>query len=844
MLERPIGSVFAGYRIDRVIGRGGMGVVYLATQEALDRRVALKIVAPELGAEATFRERFARELKFVAAVDHPNVIPVYDARSEEGVLFIAMRYVEGTDLRELLLAEGRLTPPRAVDIVEQVAQALDAVHDLGVVHRDVKPANVLIGRRRGVDHVYLTDFGLSKHTTSGLGMTAPGQWVGTVDYVPPEQILGQSLDLRTDVYALGCVLYEVLTGRVPYAKEGDAAKLWAHMHDPPPSLAATGFGLPAGLDAVVARAIAKRPEDRWPSAGALAAAARAAVEQASPTVIGGELPAGEQQTRVSEPGVPRTHPPQPEPGSGAGEPPSETGWRRPSSAPGRPSEPASTPDWRRPAASAPGDATRATGPSEASGAPAPGDATHIVGPDAYGDATRDAGPSQPDSPGGRTPYPSQPGDATRQTDPSQGGDPSRYPSQPGDATRQADPSQPGDATRVTGDSHVRSEPRGGTWLGGTAGSSGRSGVGDVPADAGRPTRVTGPSEVHATPAPPRDGRSAAVAREPRPAAPSGADAGRRPWWRRPPILIAIVALLVVVAVVPLLVTGGGSSGDLATSTVGVGRAPSQIAADGNSVWVVNSGDDTVTRINGAGEAGRPVAAGRSPEAVAVGEDGVWVTNAFGAITRIDPSSGKADGSPIELETDPYAVAAGAGAVWVANGLANTVTVIDPASREVDGSAIDVGLAPYAVAVGGDTVWVANHDSGSVTRIDGGSRETRGSEIEVGQGPTALTVGGGSVWVANQESNDVTRLDAGTGRAQGRPIKVGRAPAAVAFGGGSVWVANADANTVTRIDADTAKVVGEPIPVGRGPQGVAVAGDSVWVANSGSNDVTRIELPDS
>ena len=262
MLERSIGSVFAGYRIDRVIGRGGMGVVYLATQVALDRLVALKLVAPELGAEATFRERFARELKFVAAIDHPNVIPVYDARSEEGMLFIAMRYVDGTDLRELLLGEGPLEPARAVSLFEQVADALDAVHELGVVHRDVKPANVLIGRRRGVEHVFLTDFGLSKHTTSGFGMTAPGQWVGTVDYVPPEQILGQTLDLRTDVYALGCMLYEILTGQVPYAKEGDAAKLWAHMNDDPPAPSAVRGELPEALDDVVARALAKQPGDR------------------------------------------------------------------------------------------------------------------------------------------------------------------------------------------------------------------------------------------------------------------------------------------------------------------------------------------------------------------------------------------------------------------------------------------------------------------------------------------------------------------------------------------------------------------------------------------------------
>jgi serine/threonine protein kinase len=199
VLERSIGSVIGGYRIDDVVGRGGMGVVYRATDVVLERTVALKLVAPELAQDRRFRERFSRELRYVASIDHPNVIPVHHAGDEEGVLFIAMRFVPGIDLRTLVARDGAVEPGRAVDIISQVAAALDAAHARGVVHRDVKPANVLIEDRAGRDHIFLTDFGLSKHTTSAGGLTAPGEFVGTVDYVAPEQIRGESVGERADV---------------------------------------------------------------------------------------------------------------------------------------------------------------------------------------------------------------------------------------------------------------------------------------------------------------------------------------------------------------------------------------------------------------------------------------------------------------------------------------------------------------------------------------------------------------------------------------------------------------------------------------------------------------------
>ncbi|HEX9235366.1 MAG TPA: serine/threonine-protein kinase, partial [Actinomycetota bacterium] len=209
--EPRIGSVIAGYRIDSLIGRGGMSVVYLAEDLNLGRKIALKVLAPELAGDARFRERFVRESRLAASLEHPNIIPIHDAREADGVLYIAMRYVEGTDLKGLIKEEGRLDPGRTLSIVGQVAGALDAAHARGLVHRDVKPGNILIARASesgGPEHVYLSDFGLTKRATSDSGITATGQFVGTLDYAAPEQFEGKPLDGRTDQYSLGCCLYE------------------------------------------------------------------------------------------------------------------------------------------------------------------------------------------------------------------------------------------------------------------------------------------------------------------------------------------------------------------------------------------------------------------------------------------------------------------------------------------------------------------------------------------------------------------------------------------------------------------------------------------------------------
>jgi non-specific serine/threonine protein kinase len=274
--ELDAGTLVAGYRIDELVGRGGMGVVYRATQLALNRPVALKLIAPELAREAGFRERFEREAKVAASLEHAHVLPVHEAGEAGGLLFLSMRYVEGRDLGSLLADEGALAPARAATLVAQVAAALDAAHARGLVHRDVKPQNVLVERRDGGEHAYLCDFGLTR-AAGGSGLTATGGFLGTVDYAAPEQIRGEPVDGRSDVYALGCLLFQTLTGRVPYPREDELATLWAHLHEPPPGPSALRPEL-AAFDSVVARALAKQPDQRYQAAGELARAALAAAE--------------------------------------------------------------------------------------------------------------------------------------------------------------------------------------------------------------------------------------------------------------------------------------------------------------------------------------------------------------------------------------------------------------------------------------------------------------------------------------------------------------------------------------------------------------------------------------
>ncbi len=306
----------ASYQMVEEIGRGGMAVVYRARDVRLGRWVALKVLAADLARDDAFRRRFIRESRVAAAVDHPNIIPIFDAGEAGGVLFIAMRYVGGQDVHSLLNRAGPLPPARAAGIVAQVASALDAAHARGLVHRDVKPANMLLGglaEDGSEDHVYLSDFGISKTSQATSNLTLTGQVLGTLNYLAPEQIEGRAVDGRADAYSLACTAFEMLAGAPPFRRDQSLAVMWAQLSAPPPALTSLRPDLPAAVDQVMFRALAKAPEDRYPSCRAFAAAlqeacgvssadlpARSAVQQA----LAGAPPPGPASPGPEFPGPP------------------------------------------------------------------------------------------------------------------------------------------------------------------------------------------------------------------------------------------------------------------------------------------------------------------------------------------------------------------------------------------------------------------------------------------------------------------------------------------------------------------------------------------------------------
>jgi predicted Ser/Thr protein kinase len=293
--ELEVGSLFDRYRVERELGRGGFGVVYLATDTNphLTRKVALKVLDDALGAQTSFRERFFRESRLASALDHPNIVAIHDAGEHEGALYIAMRYVEGTDLRAAIAARSTMDPRQAVAIITQVAAGLDAAHAAGVVHRDVKPANVLL--TTDLSRAYLADFGLTKQLASETSaLSSVGQFLGTFAYAAPEQLEGREVDGRTDQYALGCTLFECLTGRIPFDGSPQVV-LTAHLTRPPPAVTELCPWLPPAIDAVIARAMAKSPDGRYYNCGEFAAAAANAL-----TVT----PRTAERVVVSRPGCP------------------------------------------------------------------------------------------------------------------------------------------------------------------------------------------------------------------------------------------------------------------------------------------------------------------------------------------------------------------------------------------------------------------------------------------------------------------------------------------------------------------------------------------------------------
>jgi DNA-binding beta-propeller fold protein YncE/predicted Ser/Thr protein kinase len=596
--EPAIGSTLAGYRIDALIARGGMGVVYRATHLKLERPVALKVIARDLAEKEGFRERFLRESRLAARLDHPHVVPVFDAREEEGELIVAMRLIEGGDLRRLIDREGPLEPARAIGLLGQIAEALDAAHAAGIVHRDVKPHNILVEGERA----YLSDFGLAK-AYAGNGAGSSASIAGTVEYMAPEQWRGERIGPAADVYALGCVLYEALTGIVPYARKDS---------DSEPEM-------PAGIDAVIERAVSKEPDRRFPTAGALIAAARERQ---------GATPAA---TRVL------------------------------TDAPGKP-----TVRLGGLAAS-----RRRIGPRAGlwlGGAVAVAAAIALALVLLGGDGVSVSSPISV----GRAPLRLATGEGSVWATSQPEGTLSRI--DPDTRTVVGEPLELGAGiagVAVGGGSVWVSSPRGGIVL--RVDPAGNRVVDRIPvggspgpiAFGGGRVWVADEDGAGVTAVNAAGGRVYKRGVEPH-AAPLRLAVGAGGLWVSSATTGAIRRIDLGSAV--------------AAAPIQVGRGPAGITVGRGYVWVANSRSATVARVDPSVNArlGEPIEVGGRPGGIDAGTDVVWVANASDdSVSRIGLASGEVEGGSISVGPDPGAVVVGEEAVWVANNGDGTVTRIEP-----------------------------------------------------------------------------------------------------------------------------------------------------------------------
>ncbi len=596
--EPAIGSTLAGYRLDALIARGGMGVVYRATHLSLDRPVALKVIARHLSRDDRFRERFLRESRLAASLDHPNAVPIYDAREEDGELIVAMRLIGGGDLKKRISA-GPLPPEEAIDLLAQVGDALDSAHNAGIVHRDVKPQNILLEG----DHAYLSDFGLAK-AVGDSGVVSGASIVGTVEYMSPEQWRGQDVGPAADVYSLGCVLYEALTGIVPFARRaGDAEP-----------------EMPAGLDAVIERAVSKDPGERYPTAGDLIEAARER-QGATPTATRVLTDGPEAPTRALQ---------------------EEGGLRRRARA--LPWGWLVTPAVLAAFVAAfvlllGGDEVSVSSPIAVGQPPlriATGEGAVWV------TSAADGTLSQIDP---RTrKVVGEPLRLGRGISAVAVGRNSVWVSSPlTSSVLRVDP----DANRVIGRIPVGGRP------GAIIVSGGRVWVADQ--------RGAGVSAIN-----PRGERVYRRGIAPH-AAPLRLAAGAGGVW------VSSASTGVVSRI-------DQSTARAAGFPIRAGRGPAGVTVGGGLVWVANSRSDTVTRVDPSIQAilGDPIAVGGHPGGIDAGTNLVWVASAAeDTVSRIDIESGDVVGDPIEVGPEPGAITIGEEAVWVANNGDGTVTRIEP-----------------------------------------------------------------------------------------------------------------------------------------------------------------------
>jgi streptogramin lyase len=655
--ELQAGDVFAGHRITGLAGRGGMGVVYRAEQLDLERPVALKLIATPLARDEAFRERFVRESRAAAAIDHPNVIPVYSAGEEDGRLYLAMRFVDGEDLRSLVQREGPLAPHQAAAIIAQVGNALDAAHARGLIHRDIKPANVLLDG----GHAYLTDFGLTKRLTGETTMTGSGRWVGTLGYIAPEQIRGEAVDARADVYALGCLLFYVLTSVAPYRRDSDEATLYAHLNDDAPDARALEPGVPAALADVAARALAKDPGDRFPSAGDLGRAALAAVGDgpAPPpervVARGAAAPGGALDDETQVP---------------ASVTPTEI-------APSRSRLPA----WTR----------RAVAPVASLLA---GAAVVLIVVLALGNG-KDKSPAT----GGQTTT-----------------SPSAIAAGQARATKTYSVDQrPNAITYARGRVWVTSV-RTGTLVGLPAGRTGKRRTIKLPWSNGTTSVAAGFGSLWVT-----NGPQARLVRiDPV----SGRLQGDRLLGSGEAVVVATGEGAVwvgrravkstdppssIVKVLP----SGGQTRIIPFGQEGVG----DIAVGGGYVWVPNRRRNRVSRIDPATGERKSATIGNGRHRVAFGDGQVWVTNYNDGTVSQNNRSLTNLANDLTGVSGPLGIAVSGTTVWVASFLDDTVIRMSTKTGKPVGDPIPVGRNPFAVAAHGSTAWVTNVAAASVTRID-------------------------------------------------------------------------------------------------------------------------------
>jgi DNA-binding beta-propeller fold protein YncE/predicted Ser/Thr protein kinase len=637
----PPGTTFAGFVIESVAGRGGMGVVYRARQLRPERIVALKVIAPELAPDPDYRGRFLRESEIAASIEHSNVIPVLQVGEEGQLLFIAMRYVEGTDLQATIAGAGRLEPARAVQIVSQITAALDAAHARGLVHRDVKPANVLIAPEGAREHVYLTDFGLAKRADSGGELTRAGSIVARAEYVAPEQITNQRVDARADVYALGCLLFEALTGEAPFAR-GKGVPALAHLGAPPPSAVERRPDLPREFDEVVRRAMAQRPSERYPSAGDLGQGALVAAGALRRARRESVVATGEAALQAVGTGLP---------------------------APSRSDESA------EPVADARADRARRRSRMLLRGVAVGFLAILAVGVVAALGALADLGPD----PVARTPLKvgAAPGALAV-------GGGALWVANAADGTV----SRIGPASRKVTGAPIRVGPApaalavgaGAVWVA----NSDDDTVSRIDPASG--TVVGRPIDVGAQPLGVATGRGAVWV----------VNSADDTVSRIDPISGRVVGRPIDVGDQPLgvaadrhavwVVNGRGDSltriGSRTTRadrTISLHFAPTAVAIGEGAVWVVSADRGTLTPVTpGARRVlGRAIRVGTSPVAVAVGDGAVWVADAAeGAVKKINPRT-RAVVATTRVGRWPSGIAVAHGAIWASNSIDGTVTPIDP-----------------------------------------------------------------------------------------------------------------------------------------------------------------------